>query len=208
MKNGNSSQAGFSLIETLVAVFVVALLSAGAGIMLTQTVQAGKQVSAKSDILSEMQIANALLRDDIGSVTRRASVSAEAFELPQVFVGNSADAEDEILVFSRHGWSSAPSGEMRSDLQRISYRLEDGKLIRKAWLRPDADRQTPTVERVIFDGITDLQIRYAKDGFWDREWRPRIEEEQQVMLPDAIEVICEFQSGDVLRQVFATGARS
>lgn len=208
MSGPQTSQSGFSLIETLVAVFIVALLSAGAGIMLMQTVQAGKQVSAKSETLSEMQIANALMRDDIGSITRRATMSPDAFERPQVFVGNTSDVETEILIFSRHGWGSAPGGELRSDLQRVSYRLEEGQLIRKAWLRPDPDQQTIVVERVILGGVSDLQVRYSKNGFWESEWRPQIEGESEILLPDAIEITCEFQTGDVLRQVFSTGLRS
>ena len=203
-----SSEAGFSLIETLVAVFIVAIISAGVGIMLTQTVQAGKQVSERSAELSETQIANALMRDDFSSITRRASMSPDAFAQLGVFTGNSVNSVSEILVFSRNAWGQMPGGEPRSDLQRVTYRFEDNSLIRKAWHRPDPDAKTQFTERVLLSGISDLSIRYGKDGFWEDEWRLRTSDEGEVVLPDAIEIVSRFQEGDELRQVFGTGDRS
>ena len=203
-----SSDSGFSLVETLVAVFIVALISAGAAVMLTQTVQAGKQVSERAGELSEIQIANALMRDDFSSITRRASMSPDAFAQLDVFTGNSANSNSEILIFSRNAWGQMPGGAPRSDLQRVTYRFENGDLIRKAWMRPDPDRQTQFTERVLLSGITDLSVRYAKDGFWEEEWRLRTSDQDEVLLPDAVEIIGKFRDGDELRQVFATGGRS
>ncbi len=208
MMSSREHQAGFSLIETIVAVFIVALISAGAGVMLTQTVQAGKQVSERGDTLTELQIANAMLRDDFASIAIRRTNSPDPFDLPQVFEGVSADADASFMTFARNGWGLAPSGEMRSDLQRVAYRFEEGQLIRSAWLRPDPDRETPIIERVLLSGLTDFQISYGKNGFWESEWRPRVDGADQVVLPDAFEIICEFENGDRLRQVFLSGVRS
>lgn len=208
MNSARHSEAGFSLIETVVAVFIVALISAGAGIMLTQTVQAGKQASASGDALIQLQIANAMMRDDFASITARHTASSDPFDQPQIFVGQSADRDTDFLTFARHGWSLAPSGELRSDLQRVAYRFEEGQLIRKAWLRPDPDRETPVVERVLLSGMTDVRISYGKSGFWESEWQSRFVEDDLPLLPDALELICEFENGDVFRQVFLTGMRS
>ena len=203
-----SSEAGFSLVETLVVVFIVAIISAGAGVMLTQTVQAGKQVSERSAELSEIQIANALIRDDFSSITRRASMSPDAFAQLEVFTGNSVNSDSEILVFSRNAWGQMPGGEPRSDLQRVTYRFEDNSLIRKAWHRPDPDTKTQFTERVLLSGISDLRISFGQDGFWEDEWRLRASDDDEVLLPDAIEIVSTFQEGDELRQVFGTGERS
>ena len=208
MRQLRSNEQGFSLIETVVAVFIVALISAGAGVMLTQTVQAGKQVSASSAALVELQIANAMMRDDFAGITQRATASEDPFDVPQIFIGLSADRDADFLVFARHGWSLSPSGEMRSDLQRVAYRFEEGQLIRKAWLRPDPDRETPVVERVLLSEISDFRVSYRKSGFWESEWQSRFSEQDEPVLPDALEIICEFENGDTLRQVFMTGVRS
>ena len=208
MTRQGDPEAGFSLIETVVAVFIVALISAGAGVMLMQTVQAGKQVSASSDALSELQIADAMMRDDFASITTRVTTSPDPFDVPEILIGQSADRDGDFLVFARHGWSLAPSGEVRSDLQRVAYRFEEGQLIRKAWLRPDPDRNTAIVERVLLSGLSDFRISYGKSGFWDNEWQVRFAEQDTPILPDAFEFICEFENGDTLRQVFITGPRS
>ena len=208
MNTRASSSDGFTLIETLVVLMIVAMLSVGAGTMLTQTIQAGKQVEARSDALADMQIANALLRDDLASLTQRASTSPDPFERPSVFKTNTVDSDEAFLVFTRHGWSKPPSGEARSDLQRVAYSFEDGELIRKAWLRPDPDRETEIIERVLLSGVQDLRISYSHSGVWLPEWRQQVTDDDRVRLPEAIEIICEFSEGDEFRQVFVTGARS
>ena len=93
-------------------------------------------------------------------------------------------------------------------MQRVAYQYLDGRLVRKAWLRPDPDRETPIVERTILGGIRNLTVGYAKEGVWIEEWRLQITGENQTLLPDAIRLEAELETGETLRFVFLTGVRS
>jgi len=201
------SEAGFSLIETLMALFIVAMLAAGGGALLMQTLQAGKQVSAQTESLTDLQIAHAVLRDDFGALTTRASSAPGAFEPAQFFIGRRAVQGEPVMEFVRGAWSDPAGQSVRSDLQRVEYRLEDARLIRKAWLRPDPSGQTPTTERVIARDFVSADVRYHQAGDWFEEWNSSLQNRTSEA-PGAVEVTLRFQNGDELRQLFLTGARS
>ena len=201
-----SEQSGFTLIETLIALFVVSLLTAAGAAILMTTLQAGRQVESHTEILRELEIAHAQIRDDIAAMTTRQTVPASGYESAEALRGLPGGADGVFLLFTRGGWSNPDIIEERSDLQRVAYRLENGRLIRTAWLRPDATGSTPTYERTLLSGIQRIDLRYARNGSWSEEWRASALEAGR-NLPDVIEIVWTFSDEDSLRQVFPAGGR-
>ncbi|WP_340693900.1 type II secretion system minor pseudopilin GspJ [Hyphomonas sp.] len=194
--------AGFTLIETLVALGVTAMLATAGTLMMLQTLQASRAIDARMADVRTLEAANGLLRADFSEMTQRPSAAPDAFDPAVGFTGRTGIETGDLISFVRSGWRDPRVGGDRSDLQRVAFRLEDGKLIRKAWLRPDPVRNTPIVERVLLDGIADLEIRYRQKGVWFDEWPADADGRH----PDLVQLDLEFADADQLTLQYMVGA--
>ncbi|MEO1641951.1 MAG: type II secretion system protein GspJ, partial [Pseudomonadota bacterium] len=121
--------------------------------------------------------------------------------------GQSDDLREPVLRFVRSGWVDAGSGAPRSNLQVVSYVIEDGQLIRRASVRPDAVRSTPVSERIVFNGVDRISLEFVRDGVMSREWIGDAGQSLNV-LPDLIEIEITFEDERTLTIAALTGARS
>ncbi|MFT5776602.1 type II secretion system minor pseudopilin GspJ [Hyphomonas sp.] len=196
------TEAGFTLIETLVALGVTAMLATAGTLMMLQTLQASRAIDARMADVRTLEAANGLLRADFSEMTQRPSAAPDDFNPPLGFTGRTGVETGDLISFVRSGWRDPQVGGDRSDLQRVAFRLEDGQLIRKAWLRPDPVRDTPVVERVLLDGISDLEIRYRQKGVWFDEWPG----DANGRHPDLVQLDLEFPDADQLTLQYMVGA--
>jgi len=204
MNSPSKSEAGFSLIETLVALFIIATLAVSGATLLVQTLQSGKQVERRMSDLRAFQIAHALLKEDLAALVPRATANSDTFAKPFIF-GTSQIDDRNLLTFTRNGWQILPGETGRSDLQRITYRFEDGALIRTAWIRPDATSETPKVTHRLIEGLDNVSVQYRVGNLWLQEWQTgRMPSEA----PSAIEITFDVPERGRLTQVFLTGAAS
>lgn len=200
-----TSMDGFSLIETLVALFVIAMISTAAGSMLLDTLRASSRVDASAEAVRRLEVANGLIRADLGAMTRRASTGPDSY-LPAVGpTGNDGSRDGLVLAFVRGGWSDFANDEvLRSDLMRVEYHREEGTLIRRAYAAPDPATRTVLVERVLFEDFEDLFIQYHAAGGWSNEWVTPADREAP-LLPDLIEITVTFEDGHILSQKMLAG---
>lgn len=196
------ADAGFTLVETLVALGVTAMLAMAGTLMMLQTLQASRAIDARMADVRILEAANGLLRADFSEVTRRPSVAPDDFKPAVGFSGRKGTATGDLISFVRSGWRDPHVGGDRSELQRVAFRLEDGQLIRTAWLRPDPVRDTPVVERVLLDDISGLEIRYRERGVWFDEW-PADANGQH---PDLVQLDLTFADADQLTLQYMVGA--
>jgi general secretion pathway protein J len=196
------ASAGFTLVETLVALAVTAMLATSGTMLMLQTLQGSEAVDARMASARELIATNGLMRADFSLVTKRASRAADGFSSPLGFTGAAPQGDGELIRFVRAGWSDPTGPGDRSDLQLVSYRVENGALVRTAWLRPDPVADTPSVERVMADGIADLDIRYRKAGKWEAAWPGTVDGTH----PDYVEIILSFSDEDKLTLAYSVGA--
>ncbi len=201
-----TAEAGFTLVETLVALFVVAFLALAGASLLVSTLQAGAQVDERAGALRALQVTRALMQDDFGALTRRAAIPPDGYPPARGLVGGGDTGEDALVVFIRNGWPELDGTGLRSDLMRVAYGLDSNRLVRRSWARPDATRSTPRVDQVLMQGVEAASIRFATGGEWFDTWQ-NPGEGDQARLPEAVEVTVEFESGETLVQRFLTGAR-
>lgn len=195
------SSAGFTLVETLVALAVTATLATAGTMMMLQTLQASRAVDTRMEEVRSLEAAFGLMRSDFNEVTTRPSSAPDDLFPPIGFQGLKSDKTGELITFVRSGWKATKQGSERSDLQRVAYAFDNGTLVRKAWLRPDPVNTTPVVERVLMDDIDQLDIRYRKKGAWFDAWPATTNGDY----PDLIEFTIRFADRDELTLSYVLG---
>ncbi|MEL6663819.1 MAG: type II secretion system minor pseudopilin GspJ [Pseudomonadota bacterium] len=200
-----SPDSGFSLIETLVALFVIALVSTAGGAMLLDTMRASARVDASASDIRRLEVATGLLRADLAAMTSRASTGPDSYLPPRGPIGNDGARDGPVLAFVRGGWSDFTSQDsLRSDLMRIEYVREGELLLRRAYGAPDPTVRTPMAQRPIYEGISDISLRYGRGGSWSNTWEtPASVSDPE--LPDLIEITVTFSDQRIVRQVFLAG---
>lgn len=194
-----SSRQGFTLVEVLLALAIFAMISAAGVLVLSQVVDARFGLQSSTRRTADLQRTLAIMRSDIaqaaprrtrGPTGRPAAAPVMTAQLPG----------DPVLSLVRSGWSN-PDADPRPSLQRIEYRLEDNRLLRRAYPYLDGARAGPP--QVLFRGVSDLQITLIQG----RSEAPAYLHSNERPLPDAVRVRMTLQGYGPVEQVFlVTGA--
>jgi general secretion pathway protein J len=181
---------GFTLVELLVALFITAIMFAMGYGAIDQALTGRKAVQAQAARLVAVQHCLNTLEQDIELLAPRpvrnplgddyqAALVANSAAVSSFGSGNGTSASASSLVqqatallsLTRGGWAN-PAGLPRTELQRVSYLIEDGKLVRYHLPVLDAVGATPTVRRVLLDNVTSLTFRYMDAGHqWSDSWQ-------------------------------------
>lgn len=205
MTGAASPQSGVSLMETLIALFVVALLATAGGVMLTQSLRGTRLIEDRGDHARKLQTALAVLRDDFAAFVDRPSRADASSDLPTRFEGQPIRFDGRIVTFVRNGWSN-PSDLPRSDLQRVEYRFDNGALIRRSWSAPDAGPSTAVAEQTLLSGLEDISVQYGREQSWKPDWIVPASM-ADARLPDKIQLVFTFDEDDTLTAKFRLGLR-
>lgn len=202
---GPKGEAGFTLAETLVAVFALAMLMSAGGLLLQSTLNAGQVVKERLARLERFEIMSAHLRADLGGAVARTGRSGNSVQAPQSFYGGAPDRENIVLGLIRSGWTNINNEADRSDLLSVDYRYENGQLIRRIYQSPDRTRQTPEHETVLIEGVARFDIAFFAGGLPANIWG-LARQGKVAILPDAVTLEIAFESGEQLTQSFLVGS--
>lgn len=189
---------GFTLLEMLVAVAIFAILAMLAysglnNVMLTQST-----VEDHARNLNRLQQAYRWLERDIEEAVNRPIRDELGGELPPLQAGSQYGV---MLELTRGGWRN-PTGQDRSTLMRVAYRVEDEKLIRHQWLVLDRAQDSEPLDRDLIEGVKSLEVRWLDgDGNWQPQWPPA-NVQGTVGLPRAAEVNLDLVNWGELRWLF------
>lgn len=188
-------QTGFTLVETLVSLFIFALLSAAGVALLSYSAKAQGFASARLDDVAAVRRMGALLTSDLAQATGR---------LPRDDMGRAHPAFDgqaASMELVRGGWDNL-DGAPRASVQKVEYRLAGGRLERIAYPYIDGAAAMPPL--VLLDDIRALHLRYRdKDGKWRERWDPT----RPTELPRAVELVLDSETGTI-RHLFLVGTGS
>ena len=124
------SQAGFTLAETLVALFILAIVSAAGAALLIGATTTSQQIREQEAAARQLDIAQSLIRQDIASMSSRAIRPADGFSPAGNLFGEAPRGEEAFLRFVRNGWLNPGLIVPRSNYQAVRYYLRNGTLVR------------------------------------------------------------------------------
>ena len=210
----NRREAGFSLIEVLVAVAVFAAVSAISVGLLAGALRSKDQGEAALERLAAVQRAGALLREDIGQWVPRSARTEEGLTDPRLFAADidgtrqvrRAGDGREILVLTRTGWANPGGVQPRSTLQRVAWILEDGALYREVRAYPDAAPGLEPRRRRIIDGLSDVRLDLMAGGTWTARARLIADGEAAPSPPEAVRLRYELAGLGALEHVVLSPA--
>ncbi len=161
---------GFTLIEVLVSVFLLSVLSAFAYETLNYVRRSREVTSAAFDRLRAVEMAMHTLVADFAQLEPRPVRDVVGTSvLPAVL----ADPRTTNLVaLTRGGWPNT-AGLPRGTLQRVTYRLEAGTLVREYTTVLDATLANTPVRRELLKDVTGIHLRYMDSTrTWQEQWPP------------------------------------
>lgn len=188
-------QAGFTLIEVLVALAIFAIVAGTAVGLLAWAADQRAAVRTKMDRLAQIQIAHALLTSDLGQAAVRPTRRGDGSSERNAF--NAAPPDDRMrpmLGFVRRGWEN-PGMQARASLQYVEYRLVDGRLERST--RSALDGTAGSDPQVVLDDVRAVRAWFYSYGNWSDGWIGGAQ-----ALPQAVRLDIELNDLGMVRQVF------
>lgn len=192
-------QAGFTLLELVVAIAIFAVIGIAMHTLLSQMLAAKARTDEHSARLVAVQKALRILQLDVEQIVGRSVRDEFGDALPAVQSIGFGGVE-----FTRTGWTVSPfSKAVRSELQRVRYQLEDNEWVRSHWLHLDrATDATPSSLTLLTD-VEQMEVRFwqavtstnqstsGDGGFNQTETWPPLEGSESVDDTDANQVAPE-----------------
>jgi general secretion pathway protein J len=148
---------GFTLLEILVAVAIFAIVGVlaftGYSELMRQSDRLAQSAARTRAIQSTMQ----RMVQDFTSLEPRPIRQPLGDGVEPALVSDSRS--EQLAEFTHSGWSN-PAGVPRSTLQRVSYRLEEGKLTRSYWVMLDRTLSTEPVRAILIDRVKAVNLRF------------------------------------------------
>jgi len=194
---GTGTQAGFTVLELLVAIAIFAVLGAMSYGGLQALLEVRSAAEREMDRLAALQKGLALLQQDIEQAIARPIRDVQGDRQPAL-VGRAGGSPDFELT--RAGWldPAQPDGER---LRRVGYRLEGGRLLRSAWAVLDRAPDSAPSQAPVLEAVAELGVRYlTPTGEWAPVWPAA--GSASGSLPLAIEVTVTTERWGRIRRVF------
>jgi general secretion pathway protein J len=200
-----SAQRGFTLLELVVVIAIFGVMSVMAYGGLHSVLDSRERVETALQRTAALQKAYLRLRNDLEHVEARPVRNEFGLAQP-AFV---ATAELARTEFTRSGWRN-PLGHERSNLERVSYRLDDKKLLRETWRVLDRAQDSPLAKTELLEGVKELRWRFLDAGRqWQTRWPADLSQTGEASAttppPRAVEVTLVTEDSGELVFLFRTG---
>lgn len=160
-------EAGFTLVEALVSLFVFALVAGGCVAMLSQSVEAQGRVGDAQEELRVVQSARSLLVSDSAQIAPRIIRSESS--LGRTFIG--IGGVQPQMRFVRAVGEIGAEDQLSTSLVAIEYALDDeGRLVRRTRDMLDPGGAAEVRERVLLPGAQDIRFEFHDGSEWREDW--------------------------------------
>lgn len=193
-----AKQRGFSLVELLVAMAVLAVLASVSFRGLSSILEAEAHVQSETRRWNDVAVAIAHMSRDLSLAVPRTVRDDAGHVRAAMTIGSPPDGTQSQLLVTRLGDGDGASSQ--SDLRRIEYRLRAGTLEYLVWPATDlAPGAAPSVNPVL-ENVAGLELRaLSQDGTWSSEWPAG---QQANALPRALEARIILAGGERITRIF------
>ncbi len=164
--NYNNQQA-FTLLEIIIAMAISALIGVGAMSLLDDATIAHKNMQKQGNRYNQIERAWLFISNDIQQLA------------PRKFRDEFGDKKDNLfsddlngtthLSFTRLGRRN-PAGLARSNLEKLSYLVEEEKLKRISYAYPDGMNLEQGLNRTLLDDVETLEVNFFDGEEWNDFW--------------------------------------
>lgn len=197
---------GFTLLEIIIALAISALIGVAAMNLLDEATQANQNVQEKGERYNNIERALLFISRDIQQVALR-KFRDEFGDLK-----NNLTSDDTIgkthISFTRLGRRN-PAGLARSNLEKLSYYVEDKQLIRISYAYPDGMSADAAQIRPLLKNVERMTLSFYDGEEWSDFWPNDSQEEKNdsVELPVAIRFKLELSDIGEIERLFVTSDR-
>ena len=196
--------AGFTLLELLIVIVVFAVMATMAYGGLSQVLKVRSSVEQSQSRTEAYQMFYVRLRADLQNAAIRSARDNDGVSQPAFLYDN----YNKRLEFTRGGWAN-PLYLPRTGFERVSYRLDQDKLIRSSWRVLDRAPQSQPVDVVVMDGVEEWSWRFMDPKLQPSEtWPPVTDSAQETasaLPPVAAELTLRTKDWGLMRFLFKTG---
>lgn len=156
---------GFTLIEVMVAMVVLALIGLASAAVLSQMTKAEETSKKRHALLSELQFTLLIMDRDVRQMVAR-TIRATEEQAKHIYLtnkANTADSDSGALAFVRGGWSNPEHMLPRSELQPVAYRVRDQVLQRIYQPFVDSVSSEPAVQNLLSQ-VESFEIEFSGDN--------------------------------------------
>lgn len=195
-----ANQRGFTLLEVMIAVGVMALVAAGAYVAVNAASNSSAATRQALERFERVDRAWVLLETDLRNAVARVTPLNYGPPLPAMSVDFGSEYRLDFLRAGRDNPLYLP----RTELARVAYRLDEGVLWRHSWHEPSQVEPEYARQQKLVDGVEDMTVRVlapdaqsVADGPWLDQWPGN---QPPMSLPPAIEITITFSDlGEVIR---------
>lgn len=159
-----SLQQGFTLIEVLIAMAIFAILAVMAYGGLEQVIANRSQTEESLLRLRQIQLTMINMQRDFEQLVTRDGRDELDAVLPALSTGQGSDT---LIQFTRTGWRN-PAKLTRSHLQRVTYSLDEDRLMRFSWPYIDRAQDALAVETELLNNVEEVSVRIMNEK---QEWK-------------------------------------
>jgi len=180
---------GFTLLEVLLALAIMAMLSIAGYRALTGMLDSEQQISRERERWRDLDLFFARFEFDLGHVVPR-PYRLGAVDFPGLYL------RDAGLAFVRGSPGEPP--------QRIGYRWRDSHIELLYWPQLDAPAANAPVAYPVADDIASWQVSFAnREGQWVDQWGEAGLQPDDAPLPRGARVVVILDDGTRIERVFS-----
>jgi len=201
----NQTARGFTLLELLVALAVFAIMATAAYSGLRNVLFTRAAVEEQNRRLAAVQLTVFRLEQDIQQAVLRGVRDEYGDPQPALRGG---DLLDDALILTRAGWDN-PLSQSRATLQRVAYRLREGRLWRLHWDVLDRGGPVAPRETMLIDQVQEFRARFLdQESKWRKDWPPPADvvadgnPPNPNLLPYAVEITLMLEDWGAITRLF------